>query len=305
MYLKVTNLYNILIWNNICIGIGFLKKETKNQVKLQKEFYDIYWSQINNNKFVIDINEDNFSDDKNYLNIESLDEEINYINYLIKITEEKLLSFENGGNNINNSENKLTLTNKDILEINDHINNNGKTGLLSVKSEDKFNVEIIQANDTKTNKKQKKSEINCGKAQGNEDYINLASYPNQLCITSKNNKPIYLKEIAPSQEKSKEVEKIKVGLNNFKNISDKENIINNNDLINNENTNENKNELINFNLMKNFYAENKIRKDSLISDYSCNGNFINNVFAEQNAFNNMNNFNYYNMCLNKNENEVF
>ena len=76
MYLKVTNLYNILIWNNICIGIGFLKKETKNQVKLQKEFYDIYWSQINNNKFVIDINEDNFSDDKNYLNIESLDEEI-------------------------------------------------------------------------------------------------------------------------------------------------------------------------------------------------------------------------------------
>ena len=224
---------------------------------------------------------------------------------LIKITEEKLLSFDNGGNNINNSENKLTLTNKDILEINDHINNNGKTGLLSVKSEDKFNVEIIQSNDTKPNKKQKKSEINCGKAQGNEDYINLASYPNQLCIISKNNKPIYLKEIAPSQEKSKEVEKIKVGLNNFKNISDKENIINNNDLINNENTNENKNELINFNLMKNFYAENKIRKDSLISDYSCNGNFINNVFAEQTAFNNMNNFNYYNMCLNKNENEVF
>ena len=169
----------------------------------------------------------------------------------------------------------MTLTNKDILEINDHINNNGKTGLLSVKSEDKFNVEIIQSNDTKPNKKQKKSEINCGKAQGNEDYINLASYPNQLCITSKNNKPIYLKEIAPSH------------------------------LINNENTNENKNELINFNLMKNFYAENKIRKDSLISDYSCNGNFINNVFAEQTAFNNMNNFNYYNMCLNKNENEVF
>ena len=95
----------------------------------------------------------------------------------------------------------MTLTNKDILEINDHINNNGKTGLLSVKSEDKFNVEIIQSNDTKPNKKQKKSEINCGKAQGNEDYINLASYPNQLCITSKNNKPIYLKEIAPSQEK--------------------------------------------------------------------------------------------------------
>ena len=233
-----------------------------------------------------------------------MDEEINYINYLIKITEEKLLSFENGGNNINNNENKLTLTNKDILEMKDPINNNGNTGLLSVKSEDKFNVEIIHANDSKANAKQKKSEINSGKAQCNEDYINLTSYSNQIFITSKNNKPIYLKEILPIQEKSKEVEKVKCGLNNFKNISDKENIINNNDLIINEN-NENKNELINFNLMKNFYTENKIRKDSLISDYSCNGNFINNVFAEQTAFNNMNNFNYYNMSLNKNENEVF
>ena len=57
--------------------------------------------------------------------------------------------------------------------------------------------------------------------------------------------------------------------------------------------------------MKNFYTENKIRKDSLISDYSCNGNFISNLFAEQGAFNNTNNFNYYNMSLNKNENEVF
>lgn len=233
-----------------------------------------------------------------------MDEEINYINYLIKITEEKLLSFENGSNHINNNENKLTLTNKDILEMKDPINNNGNTGLLSVKSEDKFNVEIIHANDSKANAKQKKSEINSGKAQCNEDYINLTSYSNQIFITSKNNKPIYLKEILPIQEKSKEVEKVKCGLNNFKNISDKENIINNNDLIINEN-NENKNELINFNLMKNFYAENKIRKDSLISDYSCNGNFISNLFAEQGTFNNMNNFNYYNMSLNKNENEVF
>ena len=105
----------------------------------------------------------------------------------------------------------------------DPINNNGNTGLLSVKSEDKFNVEIIQSNDTKPNKKQKKSEINCGKAQGNEDYINLASYPNQLCITSKNNKQIYLKEIAPSQEKSKE-EKINISNNNNNNnkINEKE-----------------------------------------------------------------------------------
>ena len=236
-----------------------------------------------------------------------MDEEINYINYLIKITQEKLLSFENGRNNINNNEKKLTLTNKDILEMKDPINNNGNTGLLSVKSEDKFSVEIIQANDSKPNIKQKKPDINSNKAQGSEDYINLTFYPNQLFITSKNNKPIHLKEIVPNQEKSKVDEKGKCGLNNFKNISDKENIINNNDLINNEN-NENKSELNNWNLMKNYYVENKIRKDSLISDYSCNGNFINNLFAEQNGFNNMantNNFNFYNICLNKNENEVF
>ena len=307
MYQKVINLYNLIKQNNIFIGIGLLKKETKNQVKLQKEFYDIYSSNINYNKIVIDINEDNYSEEKNYLNFPNIDEEINYINYLIKITQEKLLSFENG-DNFNNGEKKLTLTYEDIFEINEKKNNNGNSDLLGIKSEDELIFEFLHGDGTKQNLKQKKSEINSGKAQYNEEYLNSRSYSNILNITSKNNFPIRMEKIDLNPSKIKERgEKDKDGLNHYKAGNEKENIINNNYLTNNEN-NENKSELINFNQMKNFHPDNKLRKDSIISDFSCYGNFNNNLYVEQSLFNNLNNtngYNYYNMCLNKNENEVF
>ena len=86
------------------------------------------------------------------MKIQSLDEEINYINYLINITDQNLLAYENCGDNFNNNKKSLTLTFKDILELIDKANNNGKIGLISAKSEDKLNVEFTQSN----NKKQKK-----------------------------------------------------------------------------------------------------------------------------------------------------
>ena len=73
-------------------------------MKLQKEFFEIYSSKNNYNKNVIDLDEENFSEDKedkNYLKMQSVDDEIKYINYLIKITEQNLLTYENGNNVFN------------------------------------------------------------------------------------------------------------------------------------------------------------------------------------------------------------
>ena len=102
-------------------------------MKLQQEFFDIYSQKNNYNKIIIDIDEENnSSEEKDYSNFENLDEEINYVNYLIKITQEKLLSYENNNNNKNNfnknNEKKLTLTYQDILEIYDQTNKDENMG---------------------------------------------------------------------------------------------------------------------------------------------------------------------------------
>ena len=79
------------------------------------------------------------------------------------------------------------------------------------------------------------------------------------------------------------------------------------DVINNEN-NENKNDLNNFNPMKNLHVENRIRKDSIVSDIPYYGNMTNIPFMDPTLFNNntyFNGFNYFNVSLNKNENEAF
>ena len=296
MYWKVINIYNILKQNIIFIGIGLLKKETKNQVTLQKEFYDIYSNNNRFNRIIINIDDDdNFSEENNYLKYQNLDEEINYVSYLIQLTQEKLSAFENNNNIINNNGNKLTLTYKDIFEVNEAMNNNENIGLIGAKSEDALKVDLIHSNETKQNIFPKKSDINLYKPQYNDEYLNLCSYSNKLIINSQNNKPIQLEKIEPEAVKAKDSEKEKDLLNNFKMVNEKENIINNNDLINNDNY-ENKNE-INFNPIKYFHTDNKIRKDSVVSDFPYLSNFNSNFIIDP-RFNNMNGFNFYNMYLN-------
>ena len=260
--------------------------------------------------------EDNSSEEKDYSNFENIDEEINYVNYLIKITQEKLSLYENGNTNNNNKkknykknnkEKKLTLTYQDILEINDQTNNDGNTGLICAKSKDKINIEYNHLNDTKQNLNQKKFDLNFVKPFNNEELLNLGPYFNQLIISSQNNLPINLEFVEQKQLKPKE-EQEKFRLNHIKSIHDKENItINNMDVINNEN-NENKNDLNNFNPMKNLHVENRIRKDSIVSDIPYYGNMTNIPFMDPTLFNNntyFNGFNYFNVSLNKNENEAF
>ena len=282
-------------------------------MKLQQEFFDIYSQKNNYNKIIIDIDEENnSSEEKDYSNFENLDEEINYVNYLIKITQEKLLSYENNNNNKNNfnknNEKKLTLTYQDILEINDQTNKDENMGLICAKSEDKINVEYNHLNEARQNLNQKKFDLNFGKQLGNnEELLSLGPYFNQLIISSKNNLPINLELIEPKQLKQKE-EKEKFKLNQYKTIFDKENMsINTIDPIINEN-NANKIELNNFNPMKNLHVENKIRKDSVFSDIPCYGNLSSNPFMDPSLFSNisyLNGFNSFNVSLNKNENEVF
>lgn len=234
--------------------------------------------------------------------MQSLEDEINYINYLINITDQNLLAYENGGNNFNKKK-SLTLTFKDIFELIDKANNNGKIGLISAKSDDKLNVEFTQSNNKKQNINQKKSDDIQKKLQYNDDYSNLREYSNKLSISTKNNKPILLEKIDLKSDKLKEGEKEKDELIYLKPNHDKDNNTINNDLTNNEN-NEVKNEII-INPLKNYHIENKNRKDSVISDFSFYGNNNNNIFIDPSLFNNMNNNNYYFMCFNKSENEIF
>jgi len=276
-------------------------------VKLQKEFFDIYSIENNyNKKNNIELNEDNFISDKNYLQLQNLDDEINYISYLINITNEKLLKYENNdqnNNNINNNNQKsLTLTIKDIMELIDKKNNKEKVNLIYVKSGDNLNLDFVQEDERNKNSNQKKSEENHFKTLFDDDFPNLFNFSNKLFISSKNNKPINIEKLDTKNIKFKEKE----DLTNFKinnNERDIINIINFNDLINNEN-NDYKNDIISINQNKFFRQDiNRIRKDSIISDYSNFGNLNNNIFLEQNLFNNMNNFNL--MSINKLENEVF
>ena len=234
------------------------------------------------------------------MKIQSLDEEINYINYLIKITEQKLLTYENCGNNFNNKKKFLTLTFKDIMELIDKAHNNGKIGLISAKSDDKLNVEYVQSNNKKQNINQKKSVDIQKKLQYNDDYSNLCEYSNKLSITSKNNKPIVLEKLDLKSDKINENENEKDELIYLKPNHNKDNNNINNESINNEN-NEVRNEII-INSLKNFHTENKIGKDSVISDFSYYGNNNSNIFIDQSLFSNNN---YYFMCLNKSENEIF
>ena len=196
----------------------------------------------------------------------------------------------------------MTLTIKDIIELIDKKNNKEKINLISVKSGDNLNFDFVQEDERNKNSNQKKPEENHFKTLLDDDFPNLFNYSNKLIISSKNNKPIKIDKLDTKNIKLKEKE----DLMNFKinnNERDIVNIINFNDLINNEN-NDYKNDVININQNKIFRQDyNRIRKDSIISDYSNFGNLNNNIFLEQNLFNNMNNFNLTSM--NKLENEVF
>ena len=267
-------------------------------MKLQNEFFSIYSLENKFNKIIIELNEDNFIEDKNYLHLQNLEDEINYISYLINITNQRLLEYENFNKNINNNLKKLTLTIEDLYELINKTNNKGKVGLICVKSDDNSNLDFVHNNEPKQNSNKIKSEVNEIKTAFG-DIPHVYDFSNKLYISSKNNKPINIQKLDTKNIQLKEKEELKnPKINKEKDVIS---IINIKDLINNEN-NEYKNDVININQNKNLHNDNKIRKDSLISDYSYYGNSNNDVFIDQNLFTNINNFNL--ITLNKLDNEV-
>lgn len=279
MFLKVSAI--IFITDNIYdLGIGLIKKANKNQIKLQPEFYDYYYNKNNN---LIDLNEETLNEEKNKLKIENIDKELDFIRNIKSEIYENLIFYQYyqiGYNKppFNNNRKILTIPYKDFF----HSLNNNNYSFIAAKSEGGIKIEYKHVNDPKNILDQKKSDMNFGKLQYNDEYLNLCSFSNRLYITSNNNCPINLIKIEP---KNKKYSKEKEEKNNLFIQNEKENYINNVDLNNSSKNNENKCE-INFGIFKNNSIENKFIKDSLASDYSIYGN-LNSLNQELNSMFNM------------------
>jgi hypothetical protein len=112
---------NIKFISITIIGIGLIKKVSRNQIKIESKFYKLYKKIFENN--LIELNEENneiknvekeFIKDKN----KKLVNEINYIKKLNDYLDKKLL-LENENNNIINIENL-----EEILDIKDNSSKN-------------------------------------------------------------------------------------------------------------------------------------------------------------------------------------
>ena len=203
------------------------------------------------------------------MKIQALNKEINDVNYYIKHLSEKISCYKEKNNEkdkintiINNKwKNTLIPYNELLKFIYDKDKN---VGLFVAKSESELKVELAHINDPKNIMVQKKSDMNYGKLQYNNEYLNLCCFSNRLYIISNNNCPINLFKI---DSKSIKFKKEKDEINNFYYQNENDNLLNNNNLINSKN-NENKCE-INFNLFKNNLIN---KKDLFISDIASFGN---------------------------------
>lgn len=205
------------------LAINLIKKNSRNQIQILNNFYNLYQ---NENSNIIDLNENDFEknspnskkDINNNEKLKKINEESNYIDSLIKIINDKL------SNNVKDYKDEkefdnISLVEKDLISlIPDRFN---CTNLLVIKSESGINVEQILAKDQK-NKEQKKINIEMLKSVSQSNDISPLSYSNKSCITSKNNTPLTLIDIDLKKEKKDKVEKVSI---NNKDIIN-ENIIN-------------------------------------------------------------------------------
>lgn len=140
------------------IGIGLIKKGNKNQMKLKEDFFKLAINRQTNN--IIELYEDDDDDciigkDKEKIinKINSLKNELNYVNNLIHYIDEKLLIYEN--NNNFNLDNILNLNNQEYNKNNTEKISNKKYFYV-VKTEKK-NQKIPKKNHTKKNLSQIKT----------------------------------------------------------------------------------------------------------------------------------------------------
>lgn len=140
------------------IGIGLIKKGNKNQMKLKEDFFKLAINRQTNN--IIELYEDDDDDciigkDKEKIinKINSLKNELNYVNNLIHYIDEKLLIYEN--NNNFNLDNILNLNNQEYNKNNTEKISNKKYFYV-VKTEKK-NQKTSKKNHTKKNLSQIKT----------------------------------------------------------------------------------------------------------------------------------------------------
>ena len=283
MFLKVNKYLFILFIIFYYIGIGLIKKASKNKILVESNFYDLYF---NIDKNINELNEENIKEKKNQL--KNINKEINDVSYLTKIVNEKLLIYQNN-NDINNKK-IINIPYKDffILNNNNDINKN-TSGFIALKSENGIKIELTQMK-VKNISEQKNSDNNNEINQYNEEYLNLPSLSNKLYISSNNHSLINLIKIdLKSNKNKKEKEKEEINnINNYNSQKENENFLNykNIDYNNINNINIINKSDINYSPFKNYnYSfDNKNKKDSLISDFSFCGNLFNTEL--NNLFNN-------------------
>lgn len=138
MFWRVRPYLFILIFNIIiALGIGLIKKDSKNQIKLLPDFFELYKNNEKNNLIELkegNEEENNIKDEIKRCQYQELKNEINYLKRMIKDTDEKL-SKENQNNNIINIENLDEILDLKIKDIFDFQPINFKTKEISSKND--------------------------------------------------------------------------------------------------------------------------------------------------------------------------
>ena len=204
MYQKVS-----IISYNIIIGIGYIKKDSKNQIKIEPNFYDLFpESQKNPLQLDEDNNKkkkNNIEKDKNkIIKLNNIKNEINFIKYLIDGENKELLLYKN-----NNNKNNLNKINNEKYKftINLSINNNEQKvtepnilEILNIVTENKSSVEdfkelqkIFKIELKKTDEKKEKKFLQIKKERDanelfNDEYIDIIN--NQKTINEIKFEPI-------------------------------------------------------------------------------------------------------------------
>jgi len=133
--LEVKSIFILILYLIIIIGIGLIEKDSKNQIRLKSDFYELYENNENNNLIELNEGDEQNNDLRNEIirsQRKALKNEINYLRQLIIDTDEKL-SKEIQNNKIINIENLDELLDLKSKSNFDSQSNNSRTKEISGK----------------------------------------------------------------------------------------------------------------------------------------------------------------------------
>ena len=234
-----------------------IKKDSKNQIRLESLFYDLLSDNQKNN--IIELKEDNNKNNKieteneklNNNILRKIDTEIKFINNLIKSNENKLLLYRNNYEN-NDIENNINLENTK--------NSNKRNNMNTINNIN--NINIINNNDNKTPNILLENKNICISLEPNfldlKNIFNLNFNEDNIINTNNNknvNQNISKNSLKQQNEKKEVIPDFIKEQNNNNSIDD--------DYINIFSYETNKNELF----LPNKNMDYNLRKESFISDY--------------------------------------